>query len=141
MPSNKSPGKDKVSMRVIKHSLLPGCYSTSFSFPKAWKELGRSYPFVKRWKPRESEASNNRPLSLLIIFLSKICEKVALNQFGSYLMKNKKLSTHQNGNKKHHSCETLNLLTGDIILKTMEYGRVISYCTDPIRVIKRPSTV
>jgi hypothetical protein len=35
-------------------------------------------------------------------------EKVALNQFGSYLTKNKKLSTHQSGNKKNHSCETLN---------------------------------
>ncbi|CAB3979720.1 Hypothetical predicted protein [Paramuricea clavata] len=87
MPSNKSPGKDKVSMRVIKHSL----------------------PVILN----------------LLTFLSKICEKVALNQFGSYLMKNKKLSTHQSGNKKHHSCETLNLLTGDTILKAM-HGKLVT---------------
>jgi hypothetical protein len=31
-----------------------------------------------------------------------------------------KLSTHQSGNKKHKSCETLNLLTGDTILKAMD---------------------
>ena len=42
-----------------------------------------------------------------------------MNQFGSYLMKSTKLSPHQSGNKKHHSCETLNLLTGDTILKAM----------------------
>ncbi|CAB4008338.1 Hypothetical predicted protein, partial [Paramuricea clavata] len=72
-----------------------------------WKEA-EVIPLLK--DGNHEEASNNRPLSLLT-FLSKICEKVALNQFGSYLMKNKKLSTHQSGNKKHHSCETLNLLT------------------------------
>ncbi|CAB3997530.1 RNA-directed DNA polymerase from transposon BS, partial [Paramuricea clavata] len=125
MPSNKSPGKDKVSMRVIKHSLpvilgsltdIINCSLSSSSFPIAWKEA-EVIPLLK--DRNHEEASNNRPLSLLT-FLSKICEKVALNQFGSYLMKNKKLSTHQSGNKKHHSCETLNLLTGDTILKAMD---------------------
>ncbi|CAB3998563.1 Hypothetical predicted protein [Paramuricea clavata] len=125
MPSNKSPGKDKVSMRVIKHSLpvilgpltdIINCSLSSSSFPIAWKEA-EVIPLLK--DGNHEEASNNRPLSLLT-FLSKICEKVALNQFGSYLMKNKKLSTHQSGNKKHHSCETLNLLTGDTILKAMD---------------------
>ena len=47
MPSNKSPGKDKVSMRVIKHSLpvilgpltdIINCSLSSSSFPIAWKE-------------------------------------------------------------------------------------------------------
>ncbi|CAB4007162.1 Hypothetical predicted protein [Paramuricea clavata] len=100
MPSNKSPGKDKVT----------------------WKEA-EVIPLLK--DGNHEEASNNRPLSLLT-FLSKICEKVALKQFGSYLMKNKKLSTHhQSGNKKHHSCETLNLLTGDTILKAMD-GKLVT---------------
>ncbi|CAB3994943.1 Hypothetical predicted protein [Paramuricea clavata] len=130
MPSNKSPGKDKVSMRVIKHSLpvilgpltdIINCSLSSSSFPIAWKEA-EVIPLLK--DGNHEEASNNRPLSLLT-FLSKICEKVALNQFGSYLMKNKKLSTHQSGNKKHHSCETLNLLTGDTILKAMD-GKLVT---------------
>ncbi|CAB4043026.1 Hypothetical predicted protein, partial [Paramuricea clavata] len=130
MPSNKSPGKDKVSMRVIKHSLpvilgpltdIINCSLSSSSFPIAWKEA-EVIPLLK--DGNHEKASNNRPLSLLT-FLSKICEKVALNQFGSYLMKNKKLSTHQSGNKKHHSCETLNLLTGDTILKAMD-GKVVT---------------
>ena len=130
MPSNKSPGKDKVSMRVIKHSLpvilgpltdIINCSLSSSSFPIAWKEA-EVIPLLK--DGNHEEASNNRPLSLLT-FLSKICEKVALNQFVSYLMKNKKLSTHQSGNKKNHSCETLNLLTGDTILKAMD-GKLVT---------------
>ena len=53
--------------------------------------------------------SNNCPLSLLAI-LSKICEKVAINQFSVYLQKGEKLSPHQSGNKSHHSPETLNYI-------------------------------
>ena len=125
MPSNKSPGKDKVSMRVIKHSLpvilgpltdIINCSLMSSTFPKVWKEA-EVIPLLKDGD--HEKASNNRPLSLLNFF-SKICEKVALNQFRSYLMKNKKLSTHQSGDKKHHSCETLNLLVGDTILKAID---------------------
>ncbi|CAB3977046.1 Hypothetical predicted protein [Paramuricea clavata] len=80
MPSNKSPGKDKVSMRVIKHSLpvilgpltdIINCSLSSSSFPIAWKEA-EVIPLLK--DGNHEEASNNRPLSLLT-FLSKICEK------------------------------------------------------------------
>ncbi|CAB3981747.1 Hypothetical predicted protein [Paramuricea clavata] len=138
MPSNKSPGKDKVSMRVIKHSLpvilgpltdIINCSLSSSSFPIAWKEA-EVIPLLK--DGNHEEASNNRPLSLLT-FLSKICEKIALNQFGSYLMKNKKLSTHQSGNKKHHSCETLKSFDRRYYPKG--HGWEIGYCTDSNRSI------
>jgi hypothetical protein len=42
-------------------------------------------------------AGNNRPISLLPV-LSKICERVALEQFSSYLNETEKLSIHQSGN-------------------------------------------
>ena len=125
VPLNKSPGKGKVSMRVIKHSLpvilgpltdIINCSLMSPSFPKGCKEA-EVIPLLKDGD--HEKASNNRPLSLLNFF-SKICEKAALNQFSSYLTKNKKLTTHQSGNKKHHSCETLNLLIGNNILKAMD---------------------
>jgi hypothetical protein len=41
--------------------------------------------------------SNNRPISLLAI-ASKVCEKIVLEQFSSYLI-SKNLSPHQSGNK------------------------------------------
>ena len=53
-------------------------------------------------------ASNNRPISLLPI-LSKVCEKVALNQLTEYLNKYNLLSPCQSGNKRNHSTETINI--------------------------------
>ena len=64
-------------------------------------------------------ASNNRPLSLLVV-ASKICERIVLNQFSSYLSKHNRLSIHQSGNKKHHSTETLNILVSDFMLEDMD---------------------
>ena len=64
-------------------------------------------------------ASNNRPLPLLNT-VSKICERAVLNQFNSYLTRNKRLSVHQSGNKKQHSTETLNLLINDHLLDAMD---------------------
>ena len=62
-------------------------------------------------------ASNNRPISLLPI-LSKVCEKVALNQLTEYLNKYNLLSPCQSGNKRNHSTETININTTDRILKS-----------------------
>ena len=75
-------------------------------------------------KTDEAElASNNRPISLLPI-LSKICERVVHQQFTYYLTINKLLSTHQNGNKRHHSTETLGLQMTDYILNAMDRNEI-----------------
>ena len=63
--------------------------------------------------------SNNRPLSLLEV-LSKVCEIVALDQFSSYITENQRLSPHQNGNRKHHSTETLNIFITDKMLEVRD---------------------
>ena len=68
-------------------------------------------------------ASNNRPISLLPI-LSKICERVVHQQFTYYLTINKLLSTHQTGNKRHHSTETLGLQMTDYILNAMDRNEI-----------------
>ena len=65
------------------------------------------------------EPNNNRPLSLLPI-LSKVCERVALNQITPYLMSNERLSTRQSGNKKSHSTETSLIRTTAAILNTID---------------------
>ena len=49
------------------------------------------------------EPNNNRPL---LPILSKVCERVALNQIMPYLVSNEKSSTRQSGNKKLYSKET-----------------------------------
>ena len=85
MPTNKSPGIDKISMRVIKDSLpaiLPTITSifnaslTSGVFPSAWK-MAEITPIPKEGD--HEQANNNRPISLLPM-LYKVCEKVVLNQ-------------------------------------------------------------
>ena len=67
--------------------------------------------------------SNNRPLSLLEV-LSKVCERFALDQFSSYITQNQRLSPHQNGNRKHHSTETLNIFITDKMLEAMDKKHV-----------------
>ena len=52
--------------------------------------------------------------------MSKVCERVALDQFSAYLMANHRLSPHQNRNKKFHSTETLNLFVIDTILEAID---------------------
>lgn len=125
MPSNKSPGPDKISMRVIKDCLpvilgpltdIVNCSLTTSMFPNEWKEA-EVIPLLKEGD--HEMASNNRPLSLLVV-ASKVCERIALEQFSSYLLRNDHLTCHQSGNKKHYSTETLNLLVTDHILEAMD---------------------
>ena len=61
----------------------------------------------------------------LLPALSKICERVALNQFTEYATRRNCLSGHQSGNKKRHSTETLNILTSDLAaLEAMDRKQV-----------------
>ena len=76
--------------------------------------------------PKEGDhkhANNNRPI-LLLPMLSKVCEKVVLNQVVSYLDINKRLSTEQSGNKKYHSTETSLIETTDTFLHAINKKEV-----------------
>ena len=50
----------------------------------------------------------------------KSAKKVVLSQFNLYLTRNNRLSSHQSGNKKQFSTETLTIFTNDTILKAMD---------------------
>ena len=123
--SNKAPGHDKVRMSTIKDALpciLPvvtdiinRSLQTSV-FPSAWK-ISEVTPLLKEGD--HEVANNNLPLSLLPA-ISKICERVALNQLTSYMNEKKCLSKHQSGNKKLHSCETLGVFMRDKVFKAMD---------------------
>ena len=127
--SNKAPGLDKVTMSVIKDALpciLPVLTDIvnrsllSSVFPVAWK-ISEVIPL-----PKDGDheiPNNNRPVSLLPA-ASKICERVALNQLMTYMTTKRRLSEHQSGNKKLHSCETLNVMITDKALEAMDAKKV-----------------
>jgi hypothetical protein len=78
----------------------------SSTYPDVWK-LAEVIPLLKEGD--REVAFNNRPLSVLAI-ASKICEKMALiKPINLFFTKNESISTHQSGNKKSHSTETLNI--------------------------------
>ncbi|RMX50692.1 hypothetical protein pdam_00013221 [Pocillopora damicornis] len=59
-------------------------------------------------------------LNKLLTVVSKVCEKIALSQFTTYLLNNNRLTAWQRGNKKAHSTETLNIYLTDCILEAMD---------------------
>ena len=71
-------------------------------------------------KEGDHEKPNNyRPISLLPV-LSKLCERIALNQLMPYLVENDRLSAHQSGNKKWHSTQTSMIYASDRILTAID---------------------
>jgi hypothetical protein len=94
------------------------CSLTTSIFPDAWKKS----ILIPLQKEGDHEiASNNRPLSLLVV-ASKLCEIIASNsQFSEYLTTTRKLTPNQSGNKNTmHSTETLNIAVTDAILAAMD---------------------
>lgn len=125
MPSNKAPGYDNISINVLKDcyphilSTLTGLVNASFSqevFPLQWKKA----EVIPLHKEGDHEiAVNNRPISLLPV-LSKVTERVALEQFTDYLIETNKLNKHQSGNRKNHSTETLQLFLTECIYQSID---------------------
>ena len=129
LANNKAPGTDKIPSRVITESapvIIPSITSiinSSFNsgvFPSAWK-MAEVCPIPKEGD--HEEASNNRPISLLPI-LSKVCEKVALDQLTSYLREKQRLASNQSGNKKWDSTETSLVSSTDAILRAIDQTKV-----------------
>ena len=125
IPFNKSPGHDKIPIKVYKDclsSILPSItdlINTSLSssvFPTAWK-IAEVVPIPKT--DDYELANNNRPISLLPV-LSKVCERVVHKQVDSYLIFKDRLASTQSGNKRHHSTETSIIHSNDFILNAMD---------------------
>ena len=112
----------KDSLEVILHPLtdIINCSLRSSKYPLTWK-LAEVIPIRKDGD--HEVASNNRPISLLAA-LSKVCDKVVLNQFTAYLTERKLLSNNQSGNRKNHSTETLNVAFTDSLLEAIDKKQI-----------------
>ena len=115
--SNKAPGYDRVSARVLKDILpviLPSITSIMiYSFhtgtiARAWK-IAEVTPILK--SGNSEDPCNNRPISLLPI-LSKVSNA------------NKKLAKTQSGNRKLYSTETALLCVTDDLLQVIDDKKI-----------------
>ena len=118
-------GPDKIKAKVFRDSLevvlgpiteVINCSFRTTIFPPDWK-TAEVIPLLREGD--HEEPSKNRPLSLLN-FASKVCEKIALEQFSAYLVSHNRRSFHQSGNKSLHSTETLNIHTIDLTQEAID---------------------
>ena len=125
LPSNKAPGYDKVTARVLKDSspvtvpIITNLINGSFfhnTFPNAWK-MAEVIPI--QTSGDYEDPANTRPASLLPI-VSKVCERSALCQFMHFLDSNGIIHHSQSGNRKLHPTETALLHFTDELLKNMD---------------------
>ena len=90
------------------------------SFPDACK-IAKVKPLFK--KGSKSDPSNYRPISRIPL-LSKVFERVVLDQTKEFLNLNKILYDYQSGFRKNHSTDTCLSFLNDKILKGFDDGLV-----------------
>ena len=102
---------------IINASLLAS------TFPEVWK-TAEITPIPKQGN--HELPNNNRPISLLPA-LSKVCERVAYNQFVTYLTTKERLTKKQSGSKKWFSTDTSFIHTTDAFLKGIDDKKLTTY--------------
>ena len=85
-------------------------------YPSTWKLV----VVIPIHKDGDHEVASNSHLISLMAALSKVCDKVVLNQFTANLTEPKLLSNNQSVNRKNHSAETLNVAFTDSLLEAMD---------------------
>lgn len=83
------------------------------------------FPTIKNANGDRDSLSNYRPVSNLS-FISKLLEKVVLEQISRYLNAEDLLNNHQAGYRVNHSCETLLLGMFEDLLEEMDRGNVVA---------------
>ena len=96
----------------------------SSTVPEAFQQA-LVFPTIKNAQGDRDSLQNYRPVSNLL-FISKVLEKVVLDQLTRYLEDNSLLNKNQSGYRVGHSCETL--LTGmfEDLLEEMDRGNVMA---------------
>ena len=108
--------------RLSRYNLSPFSNRSLFSsvFPSDW-EISEVTPLLE--EGNHEIANSNRPVSLLPV-ASNVYERVALNQLTTYMANKERLTEHQSGNKKLHSCETRNVMMTDKALEAMDVKKL-----------------
>ncbi len=86
-------------------------------FPSAWK-ISEVVPLVKEGD--HAISSNIKQTCIVISCDVKSCERIVLNQLNSYMIKEKRLTRRQSGNKHLHSCETLGVFITNKVFNAMD---------------------
>ena len=127
--ATKAAGIDQISGKFFKDgarilakpiSELCNFSMTLGSFPDACK-IAKVKPLFK--KGLKTDPSNYRPISLLPL-LSRVFERVVLNQTEEFLSLNKALYDYQSGFRKNHLTDTCLSFLNDKILKGFDDGLV-----------------
>ena len=108
-----APVLTKIVNLSLKHAIVPRTLQQALVFPTVKNANG----------DRESLA-NYRPVSNLP-FVSKVLEKVVLEQLNKYLSTHELLNKHQSGYRAGHSCETLLMGMFDDLLLEVDRGNVV----------------
>ena len=125
----KAAGIDQISGKVLKDgarvlakpiSEMCNLFMALGSFPDACK-IAKVKPLFK--KGSKTDPSNYRPISLLPL-LSKVCERVVLDQSEEFLTLSKILYDYQSGFRKNHSTDICLFFLNDKILKSFDDGLV-----------------
>ena len=136
--ANKHCGLDPMPTDVVKKCLaqlsplLTALVNQSLSESSVPSDLQQAlvFPTIKNAYGDRDSLSNYRPVSN-IPFLSKLLEKVVLEQLSDYLKRNELLGKHQSGYRIGHSCETLLASMFDDFLGEMDKGKVVALiCLD-----------
>ena len=128
MHSNKSPGYDNITNKIIKLSAteiskpLTHIFNLTFVNGVIPDELKLAL-VTPIFKAQESDRFENyRPISVLSCF-SKLLEKLMYNRLISYIEVNKILSKHQYGFRKNRSTELAIIELVDKITKGIDQGK------------------
>jgi len=129
LPSNKTPGCNKVNAKTLKDSLpvissvITSLINNSFhssSFPLSWKKA-EIIPILKSGD--SEEFANTRPISLLPL-ISKVCQRAAHSQLVNFLSSKDTIHHLQSGNRKFHSTESALLHFTDKLLNNMDQRKI-----------------
>ena len=112
------PELSAILLYIVNSSLTEGV------FPETMKHAIVK-PALKKHNADPDSLKNYRPISNLS-FVSKILERVVLNQFNDYLEEHALFCSEQSGYRPHHSCETLLIRMNEDIISGMDQNKTIA---------------
>jgi hypothetical protein len=125
LTNGKAPGQDRISTEIVKRyscSISPAlthifnkCIETN-EFPKCLK-VALVTPIFKNGA--QNDYSNYRPISLLST-ISKLFERIMVDQLTSFLERHNILSEHQFGFRKNKSCEDAVLRVTELVRQRLD---------------------